>query len=899
MTIVIEPISGGLVTSRTGTELVQGELQACNQVMYVPDTNALYRAPGGQLWNVVASADKGVEGLVNCRFEGDISYLVAQASGKLWTANAETSASTFASATINTSGLSTAKRLVVVPFDNRNYIFNGVDNNRVMLSGGTSRAHGLYPVTQAPTNTSAAAAAFSAAATGYYEYWATESVKCDDGQELESSFAGLPVTVFVSSLATAPIIEMAGAPTNLSRAPSLAAISYNIYRSEMKTLQNDTLYPIGRRLGTATPVDNGSGSIKAVFTDTGTTSSTGNKTAGSNDTVILTGITSAFGGGAGSVADALSNGADAKTITITRVNAGSFSTPHFAVLPINNFSFGTFSGNIVGISVTVTAKCSVADVADIFLVPEHRSGSTGGVDFFQPSGGRAGFYPNLAGGAASDYTNAIGVAGLQGSPASKRVTIDSTTDKAFTFGSNSDDWLPGEFAWKTSQVDSNLGFHLGIQFNAGLTTTPVVTISGLTAVIYYAGTAASTKPDQKFYDAVIIDEGGVSLRFGANGLPPKSSMGCVFEGSLLVDDIDHPGKACYSIPGSPDYMPTDVYFVDIPANDAFTFMGTVNNRAVVATMGGLWRVNYLPNEDDASFSRGRAFERYSDTVGIINPSCACLFTNAMGQQELAFVDTNGIFATNAYSVRKLSTDLRWVGPSGSVFGNSLGGNIKNLIIALINDPRTQTLRMVKTDGTVFIGSYASKHIKQDGSLKWTKASAKYNDPGGTVHNPTAAICFRKVSGAWVVLYGQDGLVGTGGGCVVREDSTDTTTYHTLLDPASTPTFTTRDIYLNGIGGEAEIGAVIINGLDRETSNSNKNIAAEITFTQKHTNAAADTASVSEVPGTVSTSPLAETGVGSVNAACFNAAVAPTTTGMFEIIELGFRAADFGEEELHA
>jgi hypothetical protein len=901
MTIILEPINGGLVSSRTGSALQQGELQATNQVMYMPDTDSLYRGPGGQLWSIVATATKGVEGLVNCRFENDISYLVAQASGKLWSANAESDGSAFASATINVTGLTTATRLVTVPFDNRNYIFNGVDANCVMLSDGTSRFHGLLPVTQKPTPRTASAVAFSGIATGYYEYWCTEVVKCSDGQDLESTFSGFPLNVYVTSLVSSPVIEMSGKPVNLARAANTTSISYNVYRSEMKSLQNDTLYPVGRRVGVATIVDSGGGNVKATYVDSGSTSNTGAKTAASNDTIIATGITSAFGGSASSVADALSVGADAKTITITRATAGNFATPHFAVMPLNNFSFGTFSGNIVAITVTVTAKGSVADIADIFLVPEHRSGSVGGVDFFQPSGGRPGFYPNLIGGTGSDYTNALNIAGLSGSPASKRQTINSTSDTAFTFGDSTDDWLPGEFSWNTGQIDSNFGFHLGIQFSAAATGTPTVTISGLSANIYYAGTNAATKPDQKFYDAVSVDEGGIDLKFGANGLPPKASMGCVFEGSLVTDDIDHPGKVCYSIGGSPDYMPTDVYFIDLPANESLSFMGTVNNRAIVATIGGLWRINYLPNEDDASFSRGRAFERYSDTVGIINPNCGCLFTNSVGQQEMAFVDTNGVFSTDGYSVHKLSTDLRWVGPAGSgaVFSNSLGGNIKSLIIALINDPRTQTLRMVMSSGVVYCGSYAMTHLNQDGSLKWTKLSAKYIDPGTFSHNPTAAICFRKVSGAWVVAYGYDALLGTGGGSVAREDSTDTTSYHTLLDSATQPSFTTRDLFLNGVGGEGEVNSIIINGIDRETGSSTKNIDASLAFTQKRTNAAQDTASTLVVPGGITGSPTSEIGVGSVNCEGFNVAVTPSTTGMFEILDVSFRASNFGEEELSA
>jgi hypothetical protein len=185
-------------------------------MMYLPDSDSLWRIPGASYWNTVAASGQDVQGLTHCRFENTSAFLVAQASGKLWTANAESDGSAFASATINTTGLSNLSTgLWSVPFDNRCYIFNGVDDNRVMLQDGTSRVHGLYSVQQKPSLSNMFTSAFSASATGYYEYWCTEVVKFSDGQELESAFAGTPLTVRVTSLTSAPEIEMTGTPVNV------------------------------------------------------------------------------------------------------------------------------------------------------------------------------------------------------------------------------------------------------------------------------------------------------------------------------------------------------------------------------------------------------------------------------------------------------------------------------------------------------------------------------------------------------------------------------------------------------------------------------------------------------------------------------------------------------------
>lgn len=880
MRVTIEPVSGGLVTARDPSTLQPGELQTADGVMYLPDTDSVWRQPGGSFWSTVASVSASVQGMAACKFDNGTHLLVAQASGKLWTADAETDNSAFASATINCSGRSDIDRLTSAPFDTRHYIFDGVNENRVLLSDGTSRQHGLLAVTQLPEYISTSAVGFSASVTGYYEYWYTEVVKFADGQELESSYDNPRVlTVLVASTGTAPVIEFPGQPANAGVG---VACSYNVYRSEMKSAENDVLYPVGRMIYNLPTSNNIGINIRVTYTDTSDSSNTGVKTASSNDATVLLGVTAVV--------------TDLDTITFTRNTGTTTGHDRLAIVRLHNFSLGTFVGNVVGIAVSVTARCSVADCAQLVIGPVHRASSST-IDVMPAQGASPAFIPGIVSNSSSP-ANVHAQIGL-GTIASRTRTITNTTNTQYTFGDATDDFLPAQYSWRATDFDSNFGLQIGVEFLPSVSGTQTATIDGVSVTVYYAATSAATKSDQRVYPSIIVEEAGAELRYGANGRPPKASMGVEFEGCLVTNDVAHPNKLCWSIPGNPDYFPTGVYWLDLPG-DGITGLGVANNRLIVGMSGRLYRINYLPNESDASFSRGRAFELLSSSVGILHQNCISSFTTPDGRQELALADANGIFSTDAYSVRKLSADLQWVGPQAtSVFPPSLSSGIAGATIALLNDPRTQTIRFLTTQdsGRYFAGSYAARHAKPNG-LKWSKCSAGYNS--GNVFVPSAAVCFRRATGAWIAAYAYaSGLIPGAGGGVTREDSHDTATLHTVLNSVLAPVVRTREIYDSGIGGESELGSIIIHGVDRETGNSTKNIGGTASISQYYTNATRNTASTATITGGTSNCRLAEIGVGSVNCDGFSMGLAIDTTGMFELQSIGLRTESFGESDNRA
>jgi hypothetical protein len=841
--------------------------------MYLPDTDSVWRQPGGSFWSTVASVSADVQGLAACKFDNGTHLLVAQASGKLWTANAETNNSAFTSATINCSGRSDIDRLTSTPFDTRHYLFDGVNDNRVLLEDGTSRQHGLAPVIQVPEFISMSAVGFSTSVTGYYEYWYTEVVKFADGQELESSYDNpLVLTVLVASTGTSPVLEFPGNPTNAGVG---TACSYNIYRSEMKTAENDVLYPVGRMIYNLPTTNNAGTGVRLTYVDTSTSANTGVKTASSNDAVALLNVTTAV--------------TDRDTIVFTRANGATTGHNRVALMRLHDFSLGTFVGNVVGISISVTAKASVADCAQIVVGPCHRRDSNN-IDVIPAQGSSSAFTPGAATGGPSSLSVGLGTL------ASRARTVTTTSYTQYTFGDATDDFLPAQYSWRGGDFDSNFAVHIGIEFLPSTSGTETVSIDGVSVTVYYAATSSATKSDQRVYPSVIVEDAGAELRYGANGKPPKASMGVEFEGALVTNDVANPNKLVWSIPGSPDYFPNGVYWLDLPG-DGITALGVANNRLVVGMAGRIYRVNYLPNESDASFSRGRAFELLSSSVGVLHQNCVASFTTPEGRQELAIADANGIFSTDAYSVRKLSSDLQWVGPLATSVFPAGAPSISNATIALLNDPRTQTIRFLTTQdsGRYFAGSYAARHAKP-GGLKWSKCSAGYNT-GGNIYVPTAGVCFRRASGAWISAYAYaSGVNPGGGGSVTREDSHDTTTFNTVLNSAVVPTVRTREIYESGIGGEAEVGSVIVHGVDRETSNGTKNIGGTASFSQYYTNAARNTATTATVPGGVTTCRLSETGVGSVNCDGFSTGLAIDTTGMFELQSIGLRTESFGESD---
>lgn len=878
--IVYEVLDGGLVTSTHPSKLRPGEMPQTINAFYYPWHSSIASPPGITVWGVVASANQEVSGLCAARFDNGSHYLVAQASGKYWLADAETDASSFASATSVTAG----NQLVAVQSDNHYYVLNGSGENLVLLQDGSFRKHGLVPTSTKLQFNGLVASAFSANATGFYEYWHTEVVRFSDNSELESTFDGLARTVNVTSLATAPAFELPGQPANYRQGTH---ISYRIYRSEMKALENEQKYPVGTKLADVSTTDKDGVDIKpVVFVDSTSTTNTGNKTAGSNNAVVVKGVATSslvVGGSVQACVSATGDGA------LWRVSAtGSASAfilgRHGAVVTLYNFNPGVITGNIAGIEVVVRAAGNVASIADVWVSIGKRDDVTHGLVPFPPNAQ----YPQGLPTAIYTPADFLGIKPELSRIAKRKTVVETSLGVAadMTFGGQYDTWIPPEYGWPLNQFGTDFSVQLAVVFNGAAVSTDRVDVDFVRINIFYAATNAATTTG-KLYDAITIAGTSAELKFGANGKPPVASTGAMFEGSLVLDDVANPGKLVWSVPGFTDYFPQDVYFnvLETGDNDTITFLGTVNDRLVCGTKGTLWRINYLPNEQDASFSRGRAASLISDKVGILRPTAACLFTNAMGLQELAFVDTNGIFATNGYTIRSLSEDLRWVGFSTGVF-SSISSSIYSQVKALINDPRTQTLRLVLGNG-YYTASYAPRHAKPGSGLKW----AGPGDARKSSAQPSSAVVIRRNNGVWIVVYGYK----ANSGAVAREDSNDSSAFTPFTGGMA---LKTRDIFPSGVGEEASLDSLIVEGIDRGLSTNDQSPSWTASVTQLFTNDTPPPNTVLTYAGAVSQVHVSEVPCGSVNANGFRVNLSPTSvdSGMVEIHQIGFALTPYGEGE---
>jgi hypothetical protein len=854
-----EPLTGGLVTAQAPTELEKGEVQRILNCIYWPNNAGPGRAPGMSLWNGV-DVNADTTGLAAVRFDNGTQKLLAQNGGKLWLANGDIPTSSFASAVNQTDGA----HLVAVPYDSRAFIFNGANDNWVLQQDGTLRQHGLNSSTTTPQDLGmVSTATFSASATGWYEYWYTEVLRMTDGIELENSFTGKPLSINVTSLSSSPKIGLPSQPANTITGTLL---KYRIYRSEQKQLQNDVLFPVGRKLGDIDPT------TTFNFTDTTTTSNTGAHVAASNDSAVVSNnATVTLDGGAASIADACSVDDSTKYVKFTcGTQAGSTNA---AKVTLYNFGLGAFVGNIVGILVKVQAKATAANIGDLAVCVGERTSANTFKDL--PITGQ---YPN---GVSNNMVMVNSSIGIRVPLTALRQTITTTTDTDYNFGGTAVKWIPNVYGWTASQFDSDFGVQLAAIFSSAAGSTDAIRVDLVQMTIYYAGTDANVEKGD-IYDAITVADGDFILNFASRARPPMASTAAFFEGCLVTNDVTKPGRLYWSVPGEPESFPTDIYYLDLPGgqNDAITFIGTVGTKLVVGRQSSLYRINYLPLEQDASFSRGRAHELISDTIGIINPVAACLYIGPDGRQELAFVDGNGLFATDGFAIRSLVDDLTWVDLSRGVFTTQ--SSVFTDVYGITNNPYLQCLIIGLGNG-YYSASYAKRHRKGD-QPKWAGAvDIRYTISAAT-YVPKCMTTLR-AGGIWITVFGYDTAAGVDGGQVWRTDSSDTFFWNSLPSNAF-PIISTRNIFPNGLMDDAILKGIGLHGTERGISGVSTNpVKGNVSIAQLYYNLNPGTAVTATFPNPTVGTDMAYIPFGSLNANGYTISVSATATGRTDLNSL--------------
>jgi hypothetical protein len=762
--------------------LVPGQLVSAQNATYYPGSPAITRAAGRVAFGTVSATAQDVVGLRNIHYDNDAHILIAHASASYLTATVGDTG-TFG---VAVTGVGVGTQLESAHYRNRFFLMNGtapvdpsaIGSNRVAYLTATGaanvpffRQHGMLPVRadiHGPSvGATSIATAFSQSVTGYYEYWTTEVAKLTaDGVEfaMESTFAGTPWTVFVSSTGMAPIIEMPALRNGI-------ATHWRIYRSPKKDAAKDKKFPTGFMI-----------SEMGISTATGNTQIDGATTSTTSPQLPT------------SVNTATTFNADFANASALLVDDTTYSTIAFANTldaflssksqGVYGFNFGGFRGPIKGIEVVVEAFVSAGSAPATFWVRIGKNRLSNG-DFVDVS--------NLPGGAGGGIGGLARQLFLENNTAIKSAVVTATVaGGAITLGSSTDRWFPAD---KLGLNDADFGPSFMVVLGAGPgNQNKTLSFDYVKVNVYYGATVDSVIQ----FPTVVYTFGDISAQVGKNGTPPSASTGDIYEDSLVTNDVGNRSAIKWSAPGDPEAFP-DTYYIDFetPQNDVITLVKVVNDRLVVGLSTSIWRVNYLPSERDASFDRGKAKQVISSKFGVVNPMCACIFTPGGGSEQLAFISQKGLHTTDAFSFETRSSQLEWrnIQP--------LSGTV--VPIALIDDPENLRLRFICQNSNNANETYLEWHfsydrgdIDSDGNFKAIGPTHLRNfDVGSSGRaDPKSAWSVPRTNGNTSIYYGYGGSsIAAGAGKVYIESGT------TIPAEDTSMRWTTRRMYLAGMGQE--------------------------------------------------------------------------------------------------
>jgi hypothetical protein len=221
---------------------------------------------------------------------------------------------------------------------------------------------------------------------------------------------------------------------------------------------------------------------------------------------------------------------------------------------------------------------------------------------------------------------------------------------------------------------------------------------------------------------VVVTVGKQSFVSSRNGQPPIAKTGCIFQGSFVTDDAGAPSNLRWSIPGDPEAFPTLYYLpIETPANDKITYIGMVNNVCVVGLTNAIVRLNYLPTEDDASFTRTRIYDFITRDLGIVNAKAATTFLAADGRELLACITQGGVYVTDGFTFTKWDADYTF---RATIIEQAIAINPYDpLSLCITNDPSTGNLYVAYSatagGGTIKIVpfNYSARHLKSGPRFK--------------------------------------------------------------------------------------------------------------------------------------------------------------------------------------
>jgi len=589
---IVEPLSGGLVTSRDASLLQPGELSVAEDVMLLPSSPSLRKAYGRTAFG---DSPVQIDGVTYADFDtaddkvvivGDESYYIAPAD--------EVGAITFMADGAGSS-------LDSVSTSNKVVLFSGGAVNRVLLPDGSSRPHGMQPVTTAPGAVHTATGGtwpLGANELGFYEYWTTEAYITDD-DDVESTFTGTPATVNVTATTS---------HVTISR-PSIVtpeATHWRIYRSNSKTSFFDQAFPSGFLIADV-PINTLSFE-DGISTTTALTLPTTASTPTDTSNII--------GGGQHEVVSVLwSNPAnvlldDAATAISGAVSTTSFGHEQAGVITVSQIMLENFG--LTGIGEPIT---------DIQVQVEGSRSSATLVAYLSWDGG-------------DHWTSG------------QTIPLTSSNSTVIISGGT---W--GR-TWSAAEL-ANASFKVRLiawgPVNSG---TGTVTIDFAKVAATHGGTSAARAI---LFPSIELIVGGESTAIGSNYPPPRSSTGDLFQGSILMNDLDAPTNIAWTIPGTLDYTPI---LYRMALDDRVICIRALGSSCIIGCKSSCVRMNYLPVAEDPEFNTGRAVDLIDSDDGVAGYKAAIRFVLA-GELMLFYVGQTSLKMTNAFNTTSATDDITW------------------------------------------------------------------------------------------------------------------------------------------------------------------------------------------------------------------------------------------------
>jgi len=359
------------------------------------------------------------------------------------------------------------------------------------------------------------------------------------------------------------------------------------------------------------------------------------------------------------------------------------------------------------------------------------------------------------------------------------LTGDGTLDKpVITWTIGQDDTDYGVTHWALYGTATNGAFPVGAE---------IAEVAVSTSTIEDTRTGANpTIPTGSVYDIVSVAVAGVTQNVAKNGPPPIATTGDIFEDSLVLNDVSDGSRSPYSFPDDPHVFPS-VNFIrfETKEQDQIQVIRRLGSSLIYLLRDSAWKVNYLPRPEDANFDTGVVKEQIDGAFGCVGPLAADTFSFGSGDR-IAYVSPQGIVVTDGATWDVLTDDMDWENDTNPA---SLSGSI------LVNNPRYYRLEF-------YCPTSAGNRNMQCYYLHYHPSHAK-NGAGGNFRAKVTGPIHVQADAAWrtyiegqyrIFTAAQDRKVYLEG-----EGHTDESGVGGIAFAV-----TTRDMFINGIGGEARI-----------------------------------------------------------------------------------------------